>query len=114
MQIKHYSTTAGREPVRDFISELPEESRIEVLTLLRRMEGGEILPMPLSRSMASMASGLYELRVRDSQGQIRIFYYTKVKDAIYLVHALRKKSQTMPDKDRILILKRLQDLNRLR
>jgi phage-related protein len=111
MLIRHYATNSGREPVREFILELAEETRFEVLTLLRRMESGEILPMPHSRSMASMAKGLYELRVRDAQGQVRIFYYTKVKNVVYLVHALRKKSQTIPDKDRLLILKRIRELN---
>jgi phage-related protein len=100
--------------VREFIDELPLQTRIEVLTLLRRMENGEILPMPHSRSLASMAKGLYELRLRDVAGQVRIFYYTKIKDVIFLVHALRKKTRTMPEKDRILILKRLQELGRIK
>ena len=112
MRIVNYSTNSGREPVKEFIAELPEEARYELISFLRRMESGEILPMPYSRSMASMAHGLYELRVRDSQGTARVFYYTKIQGAIYLLHALRKKSRTIPDRDRDLILKRIQELNR--
>jgi len=111
MKILHYSTSSGREPVKEFIEELPLETRYEVLTLLRRMENGEILTMPFARSMASMAHGLYELRVRDAQGLVRVFYYTKIQDSIFLVHGLRKKSKTIADKDRDLILKRVKEIN---
>ena len=111
MQILHYTTAAGRAPVRDFIQELPEETRFEVLTLLRRLEQGEVLPMPHSRSLASMAAGLYELRVRDAQGQVRVFYYAKVKQTLFLVHALRKKNKTIPGRDRDLIVKRIKEIN---
>ena len=58
-----------------------------------------------------MAKGLFELRVRDEAGQVRVFYYTKVKGSIFLVHALRKKTQTIPERDHLLILRRLRELN---
>ena len=114
MGILQYATPNGREPVKEFIAELPAESRYEVLVLLRRLEAGELLPMPHSRSMASIAQGLYELRVRDAQGQIRVFYYTKLQGAIYLIHALRKKSRTISDKERDLICKRIRELNSIK
>jgi phage-related protein len=61
--------------------------------------------------MASMAHGLYELRVRDAQGLVRVFYYTKIQNSIFLVHGLRKKNKTIPEKDRDLILKRISAIN---
>ena len=111
MNILHYSTSSKKEPVKEFIEGLPFESRYEILSFLRRMESGEILTMPHSRSMASMAHGLYELRVRDSHGIVLVFYYTKIQNAIFLIHGLRKKSKTIPEKDRKLILKRIQEIN---
>lgn len=57
MVIFQYTTLAGRQPVKDFIDELPLESRYEILTLLRRLENGEVLGMPHARSMASMSFG---------------------------------------------------------
>jgi|GEM_PF-1503093 len=111
MRIVHYSTPSGKEPVKEFIAELPAESRFEILVLLRRLEAGDVLPMPHCRSMASVAQGLYELRVRDVQGQIRVFYYTKLRGVIYLIHALRKKSRTISDQEKGLIIKRIQELN---
>ena len=109
--ILHYSTPSGKVPVREFIEELPLETRYEVLSLLRRMESGEFLTMPHARSLASVVHGFYELRVRDFQGIVRVFYYTKIQGSIFLVHSLRKKSKTIPDKDRDLILRRIKELN---
>lgn len=111
IKLLHYSTPSGKEPVREFIEELHFETRYEALSLLRRIEGGETLTMPHTRSLNSMAHGLYELRVRDAQGQVRVFYYTKIQGSIFLIHGLRKKSKTIADKDRELILKRIKELN---
>jgi len=114
MRIRSYQTAAGRDPVKEFIASLPGETRAEILALLRRLENGEVLSMPQSRSMSSLAHGLHELRVRDSEGQVRVFYYTKIEETIYLIHALRKKSRVIPDRERDLILKRIKELNRMR
>ncbi len=111
MNIFFYTTTGGREPVREFLQELPAETRFEILTLLRRIEGGEQVTMPHVRSMATMAHGLYEIRVRDVQGHVRVFYYTKIKGSIFLLHGLRKKGATISEKDRNLILKRIGEIS---
>lgn len=113
IEILSYRTTVGRDPVQDFIAGLPMETREEVITLLRRLESGETLSMPSSRSLASLAKGLYELRLRDEMGQIRIFYYRKIRNIIYLVHALRKKSQTIPQHEGRLIIRRLREIDQL-
>jgi len=110
MKLLYYTTASGREPVKDFILSLPAETRIEILTLLRRIENGDVLQMPHSKSLASMASGLYELRVRDERGNIRLFYYVRRKDAVYLLHALRKKTRIISNKDRKLVLKRINEI----
>ena len=113
MQLFCYTTRSGGEPVREFIRALPEETQFEVLVLLRRLENDETLTMPHCRSLAAMARGLYELRVGDRQGQVRIFYYTKLKQGLFLIHALRKKRRTIPDKDRLLIIRRIKELQKL-
>ena len=68
--------------------------------------------MPHSRSLSSMRHGLFELRIKDPEGIIRVFYYTKIHDSIFLLHALRKKSQTIPNKDKALILKRINEITK--
>ncbi len=112
MIVTQYSTPSGRRPVLEFIEKLPFETKYEVLVLLRRIENGEILTMPHSRSLSSMRHGLFELRIKDPEGIIRVFYYTKIHDSIFLLHALRKKSQTIPNKDKALILKRINEITK--
>ena len=54
--------------------------------------------------------GLRELRFRDRAGQVRVIYYLKKGDAIYLVHAFRKKTQTIPRRELDIIHKRLKEI----
>ena len=110
MKLKLYVTPAGRSPVEEFLAELPTEVRADIFDGFLRLEAGEILPMPLSRSLAGIHQGLHELRFKDKGGQIRVIYYFKKGDAVYVVHAFRKKTQLMPGRERDLILKRLKEV----
>ena len=67
---------------RDAIRAFPEEVRREFGKVIFDLQKGEKLTMPLSRPMASIASGVEELRVRDRSGAYRVFYYTKVADSV--------------------------------
>src|SRR5437868_15432976 len=48
--------------------------RVEAGTLLRRLQEGETLGMPLSRPMPSIGARCHELRVRDEEHNWRIIY----------------------------------------
>lgn len=39
-----------------------------------------------------LGSGVYEIRIHED-GEFRVFYLAKRADAIYVLHAFRKKSQ---------------------
>lgn len=110
VEIRNYITTSGRNPVRQFILEMSEDAQYELLTILRRLEHGEVLHMPLVRSLSTLAHGLWEIRIRDVHGHVRIFYSMKVEGVVYLIHALRKKARTIPLKDKKLILKRVREI----
>jgi len=69
-----------------------------------------MLTMPVSRNLSSITSGLHELRFRDKAGQIRVFYFIKKNDGIYLVHAFRKKTQEISSKELDMILKRTREV----
>lgn len=77
---------------------------------LVRLSKGEILPMPLSRNLSSVRKGLHEIRLRDSAGIYRFFYFVKVGDAIYFVHAFKKKTREIPKKELAIVLARLKEL----
>lgn len=110
MKIKFYQTAGGRSPVEEFLLALPEETRLEIADALVLLESGQRLAMPLSRNLSSIRPGLHELRIRDKAGQVRVVYYIKKGDAIYLIHAFRKKTQTIPRQELDIIEKRLKEI----
>lgn len=66
--------------------------------------------MPLSRKMAGMGQGVYELRFRDVGGIYRVIYLVRKGDAIYLIHAFKKKTNKTPIKNIELALKRIKGI----
>jgi phage-related protein len=69
---------------QDVIRDFPEDVRRELGKVILDLQKGEKLSMPLSRPMASVASGVEELRVRDRSGAYRVFYFTKLVDSVSL------------------------------
>lgn len=110
MKIRYYTTASGRSPVEDFISEMSDDTRHELLDALNLLTSGVNLQMPVSRNLANIATGLHELRLRDRSGQIRVIYYIRKGDAIFLLHAFRKKTQKMPLREISIIRKRLKEI----
>jgi len=110
VKIRYYNTSSGRSPVEDFLLNLPQQTRLEVTDAIVQLESGRNLTMPLSRNLSSIARGVHELRFRDKSGQIRVIYFIKKGEAIYLIHAFRKKTQEIPQKELELILKRIKEI----
>jgi phage-related protein len=65
---------------RNAIREFPEDVRREFGKVIFDLQKGEKLSMPLSPPMASLATGVEELRVKDRSVAYRVFYYTKLAD----------------------------------
>lgn len=66
--------------------------------------------MPYSRTMTSIAQGCCELRVKDSDGIYRAFYFLKIKGKILIFHAFQKKDQKTPKKEIDLGKKNLKEM----
>jgi len=66
-------------------------------------EGGE--PQNF-KPMATVGSGVYEIRVRDQDGAFRILYVAKFKAAVYVLHAFQKKTQQTAQSDLALAAQR--------
>lgn len=81
------------------MDELDGRTRKDLVHLLALVREGRSLGMPISRPMPIVAHGVQELRLRDRLGQIRVFYYTKIQDAILVFHLFRKKSQRTPSRE---------------
>jgi phage-related protein len=76
---------------------LGREARFEAGTLLRRLQGGEAVPMPYSRPMPRIGRSVHELRVDDREtGRSWRIIYRIDRDAILVVHWFHKKSLTTP------------------
>jgi phage-related protein len=71
------------------------EARLETGFLLRRLQRGELLSMPQSRPMPSVAPRCHELRVNDVSGQWRLIYRVDA-DAIVIAEVFAKKSAKTP------------------
>lgn len=110
MKIRFYETASGRSPVEEFLRDCSKDVQGEFLDAVSLLEQEKVLSMPLSRNLSSIHRGLHELRFRDRGGQVRVFYFIKKAEAIYFVHAMKKKTQALPKEDVDLILRRLREV----
>ena len=74
---------------------LSQAARIEAGFLLRRLQGGESLGMPHSRSLPAIGARCHELRINDAGAIWRIIYRIDA-DAIVIVEVFSKKAATTP------------------
>lgn len=95
---------------RDVIREFPEDVRRGFGKAIFDLQKGAKLSMPLSRPLASVAAGVEELRVKDSSGTYRVFYFTKLADSVLIFHAFTKKTQKTPSRQIALAQQRLKEM----
>ena len=92
------------------LKNFPKEVLGDLLDCVAKLRLGIKLAMPLSRTMPSLGKAIHELRLKDKSGQFRIIYFVKTADAIYLVHAFKKKTQQTEQKDIKVSLQRIRRL----
>lgn len=78
------------------LKELPVEALEDFLDAVAKLQNELLLTMPLSRSLSKIHVSLHELRLKDRSGIYRVFYYIKKAEAIYIIHAFKKKTQKIP------------------
>ena len=108
LQVIFYRTTAGNEPVREWLKALPPEERKIIGDDLKTAQYGWPLGMPLIRKLEA---GLWEVRCR-LQDRIERVIFTVESDAMVLLHGFIKKSQKTPRQDLQLARQRLQSLSK--
>lgn len=75
---------------------------------LHRVQNGE---MPTDfKIMATVASGVVEIRLKDAAGIYRVMYTAKIADTVYVLHAFQKKTQKTAKADLDLAKKRHTEL----
>ncbi len=92
MKPLHFLGTAHRN-----LAAFPESAR--------RRAGYELFMVQSGREpedfkpLASVGPGAYELRVRDETGAFRVIYVAKFAQAIYVLHAFKKKTRKTAQSD---------------
>lgn len=92
------------------IKSYPKEIKAQLGELILDLQLGESVSMPNSRPMPSVAPGVSELRVMDSQNQYRAFYYLKVAGRALVFHSFVKKTEKTLKREIDIGKKRLKEL----
>jgi len=110
VKVKFYLKASGRSLVEDFLKGCSDGIKADFYDAVALLSAGTTLSLPLSRNLSSIHGGLHELRLKDRTGQIRIFYFVKKADGIYLLHAFKKKTEELPKQEVDLALKRIKEI----
>ncbi|HHT9951031.1 TPA: type II toxin-antitoxin system RelE/ParE family toxin [Legionella pneumophila] len=62
--------------------------------------------------MPSIGKGVEEIRIWDESGTYRVIYTARLADAVYVLHAFQKKTQTTAKRDIDLAKARFAELMR--
>ena len=62
------------------------------------------------KQMATVGSGVKELRIGDESGTFRVIYLATLAEAVYVLHCFQKKSAQTSESDIQLARKRYKDL----
>ncbi len=105
--IVYYSTARGDTPVREFLDELPGKLRSKAQALIALLsEEGPNLPRPY----ADVVQGkIRELRIRFASDNVRVLYCFFIKDYVVLLHAFRKQTDRIPQRELDLAHSRMLD-----
>ena len=79
--------------LRQFPGPVRDDLGYQVYRLQLGRQPVDFKPMP------AVGPGVEEIRVRDSTGAYRVIYTARIADAVYVLHAFRKKSQATSKQD---------------
>ncbi len=93
-QVVYYKDDRGHKPVLEFINSLPPDEQAKCFDYIGYLaDEGEALRRPIADYLGGK---LYELRPK----QTRIIYFFMLGNYAILVHAFRKKTWGIPDRER--------------
>jgi len=95
--VKFYQTNRGEYPVKEFIDQLDKKIQAKIYSHLDLLQqDGPELPRPYS---AHVRGKIKELRIRISPVNVRILYFFYHEKNIILLHALKKKTKKLQERD---------------
>ncbi len=87
------------DPARKEILTWPAEIKKDLGSILTKLQKRESVGEPDTKSMKSVASGCFEIRLKGADGIYRAFYILKTEVGILVFHSFKKKSQKTPQKE---------------
>ena len=79
--------------LRDFPSDARQDAGRQLDIVQRGKQPHDCKPMPI------IGNGVEEIRVWDDAGTFRVIYTARLADAVYVLHAFQKKTQTTAKRD---------------
>lgn len=102
-QVVYYFDAKGKNPVWEFISGLSPDERDKCFEYIAYLEAmGEQVRRPVGDYLGGK---LYELRPK----QTRILYFFMLKDHAVLVHAFRKRTDAVPEREIKIAVRNMED-----
>ena len=92
--------------LRAFPSAARQDAGFQLDLLQRGQQPSDFKPMP------TVGAGVEELRVWCEQGSFRVIYVARLADAVYVLHAFQKKTQTTAKADIEIASRRYRELIR--
>ena len=102
-----YKTAAGNSPVREWLIAMPKADRHAIGRDLAAAQYGWPVGMPLCRPLGR---GLFEIRTSLGDRIARVFVCI-VDEQLVALHAIIKKTQTLPPDDLALARKRRKEVS---
>ena len=97
-QIIYYSNN-GTSPILEFLKSLPKKDVAKILREIDLLEEfGLSLGMPYIKKLVN-SEDIWELRIKFSSNNYRIFYFVLKDKKFVLLHAFQKKSDETPKKE---------------
>jgi phage-related protein len=104
-----FRTTAGNEPARDWLKELPEEDRRAIGRDLQRVQYRWPIGMPLARSLGE---GLWEVRTSLADNRIARVIFCFHENELVVLSGFIKKSRRTPQGELNIARARKKELSR--
>jgi phage-related protein len=92
--------------LRDFPKDAKQDAGYQLDKVQRGEQPSDFKPMP------TIGKGVEELRIREDSGAYRVIYTARLPDAVYVLHAFQKKTQTTARRDMELAKSRYAELTR--
>ncbi len=113
-KVDFYQRENGKVPVHDFLLSLNPKLRAKAFSdiELLKKHGCELKEPYVKPIKGKRMKGLYELRIKFSTDNVRIFYFTFQNNKYILLHGFLKRTMKTPSKELEKALRYMEDYTR--